>query len=71
MKRDVLPDRAPQQLLDAGDGVVEVDEDRVADALAGEREQLVRERSGAVGRLLDLAEVVAQRVPALAMRRAL
>jgi hypothetical protein len=59
---DVLADQSPQQSGHASDDRIEVDHLRLQELLAAEREQLSRERPGAVSRFANLLDVAAQRL---------
>ena len=56
-QRDVLSNEAHQHVFETGDGLVEVHVFRHQDLFAAEREQLLRERRGALSRLLDFLEI--------------
>ena len=60
----MLPERAAQQLLDVADDVVDVDDLRLDDLAAGEREQLVGQVRGPLARKADLLDVLARSLPA-------
>ncbi len=55
---DVLPEQPPQHRLDAADRLDEVDHLRLQNLPPAEGEQLARELGGAVGRQLDLLDVL-------------
>ena len=61
---DVLAQGALQELLDPGDHLVEVQHPRLDHLAAGEGQQLVGQVRGPPGRLLDLADVIEDRLPA-------
>ena len=66
---DVVAEHAAQQLLDVEDEDVQVDDLGGRDLAAREREQLVRERGGAIGRIADaLARAASGRSSASASR---
>ena len=62
---DMLPERAAQQLLDVADDVVDVDDLRLHDLAAGEREQLVGQVRGPLGGQADLLDVRVDGPPAI------
>ena len=59
---DVLADEPPQQLLELRDQRVEVDDLRLQHLPPAEREQLPRERRGALAGRLNLQQIRAQRI---------
>ena len=59
---DAFTDQAREELLDLGDRVVEVQHARTHDVASAEREELLRERRGPVGRSGDRGDVGAQGV---------
>ena len=59
----VLAQGADEQLLDSFDHVVEVQRARLDDVAAGEGQQLAGERGGALGRPLDLLDVLPHGLP--------
>ena len=61
---DLVPDEAPQHLVRVGDDRVEVEDLRIDDLLARERQQLTHELSGALGGCGDLLEALAERAVA-------
>ena len=56
----MLADQAPQHLVRVDDDRVQVDDARLQHLLAPEREELLRQRGGALGRLLDRLDVCPQ-----------
>ena len=65
---DVLADEAPEHLLDPRGDLVQVERHGLQHLLAAEGQQLAGQRRRALAGLLDLQEIVPQRV-ALAQRR--
>lgn len=54
MEFDVFPNQTPEHLLHAADGVVEIEDRRLAHLLSAERQQLPRERRRAARGITNL-----------------
>ena len=65
----MLAERAAQQLLDCADHVIYVDDRRLDDLAAGERQQLVGQVRGFLGGEADLLDVLAHRLTVLVGNR--